>query len=68
MSWREWGDLCVDTGRELDLPRRLAEGQLLYRDARYYYGPLPPYVNALLYRVFGVHLDVLVWAGTCRPH
>ena len=63
MSWRKWGDLCVDTGRELDLPRRLAEGQLLYRDARYYYGPLAPYLNALLYRVFGVHLDVVVWAG-----
>jgi hypothetical protein len=62
-SWRKWGDLIVDTGRELDLPRRLAEGQLLYRDARFYYGPLAPYVNALLYRVFGVHLDVLVWAG-----
>jgi hypothetical protein len=55
--------VSVDTGRELDLPRRLAEGQLLYRDARFYYGPLAPYLNALLYRIFGVHLDVLVWAG-----
>jgi hypothetical protein len=63
VSWRKWGDVSVDTGRELDLPRRLAEGQLLYRDARFYYGPLAPYVNAVLYRIFGVHLDVLVWAG-----
>ena len=63
VSWRKWGDVSVDTGRELDLPRRLAEGQLLYRDARFYYGPLAPYVNALLYRIFGVRLDVLVWAG-----
>ncbi len=63
VSWRKWGDVCVDTGRELDLPRRLAEGQLLYRDARFYYGPLAPYLNALLYRIFGIHLDVLVWAG-----
>jgi hypothetical protein len=63
LSWRKWGDVSVDTGRELDLPRRLAEGQLLYRDARFYYGPLAPYLNALLYRVFGVQLDVLVWAG-----
>ena len=62
-GWRRWGDLIVDTGRELDLPRRLAEGQLLYRDARYYYGPLAPYFNALLYTIFGVHLDALVWAG-----
>jgi hypothetical protein len=62
-GWRRWGDLVVDTGREVDLPRRLAEGQLLYRDARFYYGPLAPYANALLYRIFGVHLDVLVWAG-----
>lgn len=62
-GWRKWGSLLIDTGRELDVPRRLAEGQLLYRDAFFNYGPLAPYVNALLYRIFGVHLDVLVWAG-----
>lgn len=62
-SWRRWGDLVVDTGRELDLPRRLANGELLYRDARFYYGPLAPYLNALLYRLFGIHSDVLMWAG-----
>lgn len=63
VSWRKWGDLLGDTGRELDLPRRLAEGQLLYRDVRFFFGPMAPYVNAALYRLFGVHLDVLVWAG-----
>ncbi len=63
VSWRRWGDLIVDTGRELELPRRLAAGELLYRDARFYYGPLAPYLNAALYKIFGVHADVLMWAG-----
>jgi hypothetical protein len=62
-TWRTWGNPYVDSGREWELPRRLAEGALLYRDARFYYGPLAPYLNATLYELFGVHLDVLVCAG-----
>jgi hypothetical protein len=42
---------------------RLLEGELLYRDVHYLYPPLAPYFNALLYRIFGVHLDVLHAAG-----
>ncbi|HET8542445.1 MAG TPA: hypothetical protein VFL83_21405 [Anaeromyxobacter sp.] len=64
-GWGRWGSLLFDTGRELELPRRLAEGERLYSDLRWYYGPLAPHVNALLYRAFGVHADVLVWAGIC---
>ena len=63
LSWRKWGDLYVDVGRELELPSQILAGRLLYGDLRFYYGPLGPYVNALLYRLFGVHLDVLVGAG-----
>lgn len=63
MGWRRWGDLLTDTGRELELPRRLLGGERLYADLRYYYGPLAPYVNAVLYRIFGVHADVVMWAG-----
>ena len=63
LSWRKWGDLYVDVGRELELPSQILAGRLLYGDLRFYYGPLGPYVNALLYRLFGVHLDVLIGAG-----
>jgi len=63
MSWLKWGDLVVDAGVEYELPRKLADGQLLYRDVDYWFGPVPVYFNALLYRVFGVHASVLAAAG-----
>jgi 4-amino-4-deoxy-L-arabinose transferase-like glycosyltransferase len=62
-GWGRWGDLIIDTGRELEVPRRILEGEVLYADLRFYYGPLAPYVNAALYAIFGVHLDVLSAAG-----
>ncbi|MEP7337465.1 MAG: glycosyltransferase family 39 protein [Acidobacteriota bacterium] len=63
VSWRRWTSLIADSGREMDLPLRLLNGELLYRDVHYLYPPFAPYFNALLYRVFGVHLDVLHAAG-----
>ncbi len=63
LSWRKWGNVIVDCGRELELPRRLLGGERLYSDVRFFFGPLAPYVNAGLYRIFGVHLNVLVAAG-----
>lgn len=63
VSWLKWGGLLVDTGRELLLPQRMLAGEALYSDLRYYYGPLSPYFNMLLYRAFGVRLEVLAWAG-----
>lgn len=62
-SWRRLGNLVIDGGRELEVPRRILEGDVLYADVHYYWGPLAPYVNAALYRLFGVHADVLMWAG-----
>jgi hypothetical protein len=63
MTWRRWGDLVYDCGRELEVPRQLAAGRLLYADVRWYYGPLAPYLNAALYRLFGVRAGVLMAAG-----
>jgi len=62
-SWLKWGDLVADCGNELEVPRQLVAGHVLYRDVRYFYGPLAPYLNALLFRVFGVHAGVLMAAG-----
>jgi 4-amino-4-deoxy-L-arabinose transferase-like glycosyltransferase len=62
-GWGRWGDFVIDTGRELEWPRRLLEGERLYADLRFYYGPLAPHLNALLYRLFGVRLEVLATAG-----
>ena len=62
-SWQRWTQPLIDHGREMNLPARLAAGEQLYRDAQFLYGPFAPYWNALLYRVFGVHLAVLHASG-----
>lgn len=59
VSWQRWINPFVDSGRELDVPWRLAQGERLYRDITYYYGPLGPWVNALALRLFGNHWLVL---------
>lgn len=63
-TWATWGDLSVDSGREMYVPAMLAEGKMLYRDVWYGYSPLAPYWNAFLFRTFGLHLNVLYWAGS----
>jgi len=63
VSWQRWGDLVIDRGREMNVPLRLLHGQLLYGDVHWFYGPLSPYWNAMLYKLFGVSLDVLYANG-----
>ncbi|MBZ5661290.1 MAG: glycosyltransferase family 39 protein [Acidobacteriia bacterium] len=58
-SWQRWGIPAVDSGRELNVPLRLLRGETLYSDVGYIYGPLSPYLNALLYRIFHPSLWVL---------
>lgn len=62
-SWERWGNPLVDCGREMNQPLRLARGEMLYSGVRHIYGPLSPYVNALLYRIFGPSLGVLYADG-----
>ena len=62
-SWERWGNPLVDCGREMNQPLRLASGEMLYSGVRHIYGPLSPYVNALLYRIFGPSLGVLYADG-----
>jgi hypothetical protein len=58
--WGVWCDIQVDFGRELYVPWRLTEGQVLYRDLAVFYGPLSQYLNAMWFRLFGVSLHTLV--------
>jgi hypothetical protein len=62
-TWGHWGDFQVDCGREIYAPTALLSGKLLYRDLWYCYGPLAPYLQALLFRIYGVHLVVLFGLG-----
>jgi len=63
-TWATWGSVSIDSGREMYVPVALAQGKMLYRDIAYPYPPLAPYFNALLFRLMGVHLEVLYWAGS----
>jgi hypothetical protein len=63
-TWGAWGNLTIDSGRELYVPALLAQGKMLYRDVWYIYGPVAPYFNSVLFRVFGSRLEVLYWAGS----
>jgi hypothetical protein len=42
----------------------LSEGKTLYRDVWFNFGPVAPYFNSFLFRLFGVNLNVLYWAGS----
>src|SRR5580704_6830513 len=63
-TWATWGSLTVDCGHEMYVPAVLAEGKMLYRDVYYLYTPGAPYLNSFLFRIFGIHLEVLYWAGS----
>jgi len=63
VSWERWGNPLVDCGREMNQPLRLVRGEMLYSAVRHIYGPLSPYVNAMLYRVFSPSLGVLYADG-----
>jgi hypothetical protein len=66
LLWRGWGcwnDAIVDYGRELYVPWRINEGDVLYRDIAYFNGPLSPYINALWFFVGGVGLRTLTIAN-----
>ena len=62
-TWGHWGDFQIDSGRELYVPAAILKGKLLFRDLWYMYGPLAPYLKALLFWIFGVHLNVLYAFG-----
>ena len=62
-TWGHWGDFQIDNGRELYVPAEILKGKLLFRDLWYMYGPLAPYVKALLFWIFGVKLTVLYVFG-----
>jgi hypothetical protein len=63
-TWAAWGNLTIDSGHEMYIPALLAQGKVLYRDVWFPYGPAAPYFNSYLFRMFGVNLNVLYWAGS----
>jgi len=62
-SWERWANPIIDGGREMNTPLRLLQGEQIYSEVYYLYGPVAPFFNALLYKVFGVNLRTLYAAG-----
>jgi hypothetical protein len=53
VTWRKWGMPEIDAGAELTTADLIKHGALVYRDVRYYYGPLGLYSLALSFKLFG---------------
>jgi len=53
LGWRRWADLMVDYGNQLYIPWQITEGQVLYKDLFYVFGPLSPYLHAGIFHLFG---------------
>jgi hypothetical protein len=62
-TWGHWGDLQIDSGREMYVPVEILRGKLLFRDIWYQYGPLTPYIQAFAFTLFGPKLNVLYVTG-----
>lgn len=61
LTWGKWPDVLVDFGHELYVPWQMSEGRAFGRDVLLVAtGPLSPHINALLFKVFGAELRVLV--------
>jgi hypothetical protein len=59
-TFRRWILPFEDSGREMNVALRVADGEVLYRDVGYPYGPFLPIIDGFLLRTFGRSLDVLL--------
>jgi hypothetical protein len=53
VSWNSWIEPYVDSGRELMVPWRVAQGERLYADVHFHHGPLGPWLGAASDSLFG---------------
>ncbi len=60
ISWGKWPDAQIDYGKDLYSIWRVSEGDVLYRDIHHILGPFPIYFYAVLYKIFGARLMVIV--------
>jgi hypothetical protein len=63
LTWGTWGDLDSDTGYDLVAAHRIADGELIYSDFVYYYGPLGPAVLGALSLVAGADVSTALLLG-----
>ena len=68
IGYGHFGDIMVDSFREAYIPSEVIKGQVLYKNIFTIYAPFSYLFNALLFKIFGVHLSVLYGAGLCATY
>ena len=68
ISYGHFGDIMVDSFSEAYIPSEIIKGQVLYKNIFTIYAPFSYLFNALLFKIFGVHLSVLYGAGLCATY
>ena len=68
IGYGHFGDIMVDSFREAYIPSEIIKGQVLYKNIFTIYAPFSYLFNALLFKIFGVHLSVLYGAGLCATY
>lgn len=63
VTWKYQGHFIIDVGRELFYPERILAGKVLYKDLFNIYGPYSYLYNALLYKIFCIHINTLLISG-----
>ena len=61
--WGKFGDIVVDSYREIYIPQQMVEGKTLYKDIFVIYPPLSYLINAFLIKTFGNGINVLQTVG-----
>lgn len=62
-SFAHYGQIIIDSGREVYYPVQILSGKILYKDIFNIYGPFAYMFNAFLFKIFGINLNVLYVAG-----
>jgi hypothetical protein len=63
ISFKKWIFFPWDVGREMLVPYKLLQGEVLYRDVFYHYNPLAPYLLSWLWSLYPVTLNTLYAFG-----
>lgn len=63
LGYGHFGNIIVDSFREIYIPSQMLEGQALYKNIFSIYAPLSYFINAFLFLIFGVKLKIAYFAG-----
>lgn len=63
ITWMKWGDVIIDLGLEMYAPLEIARGKILYTNIHYIFGTFPRPLHAILYSLFGAHINILIACG-----